>query len=75
MNSTMLANVLNALKPAAPPRLRHVSLLTGTKHYMGPIFDPSLRGELGYQEPPFKEDLDRLLENNINHILGPYLTA
>ncbi|KAJ6866101.1 hypothetical protein NC652_037595 [Populus alba x Populus x berolinensis] len=60
MNSTMLANVLNALKPAAPSRLRHVTLLNGTKHYMGPIFDPSLRGELVHQEPPFKEDLGRL---------------
>ncbi|KAH8484276.1 hypothetical protein Peur_063484 [Populus x canadensis] len=60
MNSTMLANVLNALKSTAPSRLRHVTLLTGTKHYMGPIFDPSLRGELVHQEPPFKEDLGRL---------------
>ncbi|KAH8484280.1 hypothetical protein H0E87_028650 [Populus deltoides] len=60
MNSTMLANVLNALKSTAPSRLRHVTLLTGTKHYMGPIFDPSLRGQLVHQEPPFKEDLGRL---------------
>ncbi|KAL3567456.1 hypothetical protein D5086_030107 [Populus alba] len=69
VNSTMLANVLNALKSTAPSRLRHVTLLTGTKHYMGPIFDPSLRGELVHQEPPFKEDLGRLPYPNFYHAL------
>nr|TKS15233.1 3-oxo-Delta(4,5)-steroid 5-beta-reductase-like [Populus alba] len=69
MNSTMLANVLNALKPAARSRLRHVTLLNGTKHYMGPIFDPSLRGELVHQEPPFKEDLGRLPYPNFYYAL------
>jgi len=69
MNSTMLANVLNALKSAFPSRLRHVTLLTGTKHYMGPIFDPSLRGQLVHQEPPFKEDLGRLPYPNFYYAL------
>ena len=69
MNSTMLANVLNALKPAAPSRLRHVTLLTGTKYYMGPIYDPSLRGELVHQDQPFKEDLGRLPYPNFYYAL------
>ena len=31
-----------------------------TLHGSDPIFDPSLAGKLVHQEPPFKEDLDRL---------------
>ncbi|KAG6742483.1 hypothetical protein POTOM_053355 [Populus tomentosa] len=60
MNSTMLANVLNALKSATLSRLKHITLQTGTKQYLGPILDPSLEGKLVHQVPPFKEDLDRL---------------
>lgn len=47
-NSTMLKNVLSVLvsSNSGRSRLRHVALLTGTKHYMGPIFDPSLAGQL-----------------------------
>ncbi|KAJ0092478.1 hypothetical protein Patl1_26353 [Pistacia atlantica] len=55
-NSAMLRNVLDALTKASPSRLRHVTLQTGTKHYMGPIFDPSLAGKLVHHEPPFVED-------------------
>ncbi|KAJ6683296.1 hypothetical protein OIU85_007022 [Salix viminalis] len=69
MNSTMLANVLNTLKSATPSAIRHVTLLTGTKHYMGPIFDPSLAGKFVHQEPPFKEDMDRLPYPNFYYAL------
>ncbi|CAK7322606.1 unnamed protein product [Dovyalis caffra] len=69
MNSAMLANVLNALKSSAPSRLRHITLLRGTKQYMGPIFDPSLAGKLVHQEPPFREDLGRLPYPNFYHAL------
>ncbi|KDO47325.1 hypothetical protein CISIN_1g0282581mg, partial [Citrus sinensis] len=61
-NSTMLKNVLSVLvsSNSGRSRLRHVALLTGTKHYMGPIFDPSLAGQLMPYEVPFKEDSSRL---------------
>ena len=61
-NSTMLKNVLSVLVSSNSGRscLRHVALLTGTKHYMGPIFDPSLAGQLMPYEVPFKEDSPRL---------------
>ncbi|KAJ6860016.1 hypothetical protein NC651_036371 [Populus alba x Populus x berolinensis] len=64
MNSTMLANVLNALKSATLSRLKHITLQTGTEQYLGPILDPSLEGKLVHQVPPFKEDLDRLPHPN-----------
>ncbi|MCI62640.1 progesterone 5-beta-reductase, partial [Trifolium medium] len=52
----MLKNVLDAVIPNAP-NLRHVSLQTGGKHYLGP-FD--LIGKIKSHEPPFTEDLPRL---------------
>ncbi|KAJ0034946.1 hypothetical protein Pint_25774 [Pistacia integerrima] len=68
-NSTMLRNVLDALTKASPSRLRHVTLQTGTKHYMGPIFDPSLAGILVRHEPPFVEDSPRLPYPNFYYTL------
>nr|TKS15235.1 3-oxo-Delta(4,5)-steroid 5-beta-reductase-like [Populus alba] len=64
MNSTMLANVLNALKSATLSRLKHITLQTCTEQYLGLILDPSLEGKLVHQVPPFKEDLDRLPHPN-----------
>ncbi|CAK7322604.1 unnamed protein product [Dovyalis caffra] len=75
LNSTMLVNVLNALKSATPSRLKHVTLQTGTKQYMGPIFDPSLTGKLVHHEPPFKEDLDRLPYPNFYYALEDLLAS
>ncbi|XP_061354249.1 3-oxo-Delta(4,5)-steroid 5-beta-reductase-like isoform X1 [Gastrolobium bilobum] len=56
VNGAMLRNVLRALIPNAP-NLRHVSLQTGTKHYLGPF---ELLGKIKFHEPPFTEDLPRL---------------
>lgn len=70
-NSTMLKNVLSALVNSSSGRscLRHVALLTGTKHYMGPIFDPSLAGRLTPYDVPFKEDSPRLPFPNFYYAL------
>ncbi|KAG9459606.1 hypothetical protein H6P81_004114 [Aristolochia fimbriata] len=56
-NSAMLTNVLEALTTS----LRHVTIQTGTKHYMGPIVDPTLATRLGSisVDPPFREDTPR----------------
>ncbi|XP_020213884.1 3-oxo-Delta(4,5)-steroid 5-beta-reductase [Cajanus cajan] len=56
VNGAMLRNVLRAVIPNAP-NLRHVSLQTGTKHYLGPF---ELIGKIESHEPPFTEDLPRL---------------
>ncbi|GMH19908.1 hypothetical protein Nepgr_021749 [Nepenthes gracilis] len=52
----MLANVLNVLTKSESSKLRHVTVQTGTKHYMGPIFDPFLSTQLSPPDPPFLED-------------------
>ncbi|KAJ1375310.1 hypothetical protein SESBI_51154 [Sesbania bispinosa] len=56
VNGAMLRNVLRAVIPNAP-NLRHVSLQTGAKHYVGPF---ELLGKIKAHEPPFTEDLPRL---------------
>lgn len=56
VNGAMLRNVLRAVIPNAP-NLRHVSLQTGGKHYIGPF---ELVGKIEAHEPPFTEDLPRL---------------
>ncbi|OIW20851.1 hypothetical protein TanjilG_24929 [Lupinus angustifolius] len=56
VNGAMFRNVLRALIPNAP-NLRHVSLQTGAKHYVGPF---ELFGKIKPHEPPFTEDLPRL---------------
>lgn len=54
INCRMLGNLLHAC--AGSGRLRHVALLTGTKHYLGPF------SEFGKTVPetPFREDMPRL---------------
>ncbi|KAF5733876.1 hypothetical protein HS088_TW16G00334 [Tripterygium wilfordii] len=69
MNLMMLTNVLQVLKSAVPSRLRHLTLQTGTKHYMGPIFDPSLANQLVHHESPFQEDVPRLPYPNFYYAL------
>ncbi|KAJ4844641.1 hypothetical protein Tsubulata_033628, partial [Turnera subulata] len=68
-NSTMLNNVLGTLKSDPRSPLKHISLQTGTKHYMGPIFDPSLAGQLVNHEPPYREDMARLPYPNFYYAL------
>ncbi|KAK3015647.1 hypothetical protein RJ639_005521 [Escallonia herrerae] len=53
----MLTNVLTALKSS---NICHITLQTGTKHYMGPIFDAALSNQLIPHAPPFREDYPRL---------------
>ncbi|KAJ4844643.1 hypothetical protein Tsubulata_033630, partial [Turnera subulata] len=68
-NATMLTNVLQTLKSDPTSPLRHITLQTGTKHYMGPIFDPTLAGQLVSHEPPFREDMQRLPYPNFYYAL------
>ncbi|XP_019437912.1 PREDICTED: 3-oxo-Delta(4,5)-steroid 5-beta-reductase-like isoform X2 [Lupinus angustifolius] len=56
VNGDMLRNVLRSVIPNAP-NLRHVSLQTGCKHYIGPF---ELIGKIKSHEPPHTEDLPRL---------------
>lgn len=76
-NSTMLKNVLSVIVDSNDGRccLRHVALLTGTKHYMGPIFDPSLAGQLMPCEVPFREDSPRLPFPNFYYALEDIAAA
>ncbi|KAF5468141.1 hypothetical protein F2P56_012318 [Juglans regia] len=56
VNGAMFRNVLRALIPNAP-KLRHICLQTGAKHYIGPF---EAFGKIQPHEPPFTEDLPRL---------------
>ncbi len=59
VNGTMVRNLLNALPPATGPR--HVALVTGLKHYLGP-FEAYGQGVL--PQTPFREEQPRLdIEN------------
>lgn len=54
INCRMLGNLLQACTGSG--RLRHVALLTGTKHYLGPFVDFGKT----IPETPFREDMPRL---------------
>jgi nucleoside-diphosphate-sugar epimerase len=59
VNATMVRNLLNGLRPAGT--IRHVALVTGLKHYLGP-FEAYGKGTL--PQTPFREDQGRLdIEN------------
>jgi nucleoside-diphosphate-sugar epimerase len=59
VNSAMVRNLLDALRPAGS--VRHVALVTGLKHYLGP-FEAYGKGKL--PETPFREEQSRLdIEN------------
>ena len=59
VNSAMVRNVLDALSPSGS--VRHVALVTGLKHYLGP-FEAYGKGRL--PATPFREEQPRLdLEN------------
>jgi nucleoside-diphosphate-sugar epimerase len=55
VNGAMVRNLLDALRPAGT--VRHVALVTGLKHYLGP-FESYGQGRL--PETPFREDQGRL---------------
>jgi nucleoside-diphosphate-sugar epimerase len=55
VNSAMVRNLLDGLPKAAGPR--HVALVTGLKHYLGP-FEAYGKGSL--PQTPFREDQGRL---------------
>lgn len=59
VNSAMVRNLLNALRPGGG--LRHVALVTGLKHYLGP-FEAYGKGKL--PQTPFREDQGRLEVEN-----------
>ncbi|KAI3723994.1 hypothetical protein L2E82_35758 [Cichorium intybus] len=73
MNSTMLCNVLSALTSSPYSKLSHVALQTGTKQYLGPIYDPVLSTQVIPHEPPFKEDYPRLPFPNFYYALEDIL--
>ena len=59
VNSAMVRNLLDGLRPTGSKR--HVALVTGLKHYLGP-FEAYGKGTL--PQTPFREDQDRLdIEN------------
>ncbi|KAE8728685.1 F-box/kelch-repeat protein [Hibiscus syriacus] len=70
VNKTMLSNVLKVLKGGQRSRLSHITVQTGTQHYMGPIHNPSeSAGVFNPHEPPFVEDLPRLPYPNFYYAL------
>ena len=75
INETMLSNVLSVLKSTPSSRLSHVTIQTGTKHYMGPIFDPSRSHGLISHDPPFHEYLPRLPYPNFYYALEDLIAS
>ncbi|KAJ8773272.1 hypothetical protein K2173_028449 [Erythroxylum novogranatense] len=65
VNGRMFRNVLNAVIQNAP-NVRHISLQTGSRHYIGP-FESFGKGVS--HEPPFTEDLPRLSVPNFYYTL------
>ncbi|WCJ41353.1 (S)-8-oxocitronellyl enol synthase [Euphorbia peplus] len=81
-NSKMLTNVLDVMKSAgSSSRLKHITLQTGTKHYMGPIHDPDIGNEVLVldRNPPFRECLPRLPYPNfyyaLEDLVGSYIPS
>nr|XP_043614035.1 (S)-8-oxocitronellyl enol synthase CYC2-like [Erigeron canadensis] len=75
LNSTMLSNVLTALTSSSSSKLCHVTLQTGTKQYMGPIFDSSLSSELVPHDAPFREEYPRVPFPNFYYALEDIVTS
>uniref|UniRef100_A0A7N0UDU1 PRISE-like Rossmann-fold domain-containing protein n=1 Tax=Kalanchoe fedtschenkoi TaxID=63787 RepID=A0A7N0UDU1_KALFE len=68
-NGNMLRNVLDAVVPNAA-NLKHVSLVTGLKHYTGPYV---MTGKIESHEPPFCETMPRLKYENVYYTLEDVL--
>ncbi|AES89376.1 putative oxidoreductase [Medicago truncatula] len=75
VNKTMLLNVLTVLKSSPSSSLIHITLQTGTKHYMGPVHDPVLSTKLICHEPPFHENMPRLPYPNFYYVLEDLVTS
>ena len=69
INNSMLLNVITVLKSSLSSPLTHITVQTGTKHYMGPIYDPVLSTQLISHEPPFNENMSRLPYPNFYYAL------
>jgi nucleoside-diphosphate-sugar epimerase len=62
VNGAMLRNLLDAVEHA--PNLRHVALVTGLKHYLGPFEAYAKTGP----DTPFREDQPRLPYENFYYV-------
>ncbi|KAL3843871.1 hypothetical protein ACJIZ3_001274 [Penstemon smallii] len=69
VNGKMLKNVLDAVIPNCP-NLKHISLKTGRKYYLGPF---ETFGKIKTQDPPFTEDMPRLDCKNFYYTLEDVL--
>ncbi|KAJ9542671.1 hypothetical protein OSB04_029177 [Centaurea solstitialis] len=74
-NSSMLSNVLNSLTYSPNSKLSHVTLQTGTRHYFGPNFNPTISTKLVPRDPPFREDYPRLPVTNFYYALEDIVAA
>ena len=68
-NGKMFQNVLDSLLPNAP-KLQHIVLQTGGKHYVGPF---GFTRKIQVHDPPFKEDMPRLPVANFYYTLEDIL--
>ncbi|XP_073027889.1 3-oxo-Delta(4,5)-steroid 5-beta-reductase-like [Primulina eburnea] len=71
VNGRMLKNVLDVVIPNCPG-LKHISLQTGTKHYLGPF---ESFGKIAIPDSPFDESLPRLDHINFYDTLEDILFA
>ncbi|AES91934.1 putative oxidoreductase [Medicago truncatula] len=69
VNKSMLLNVLTVLKSYPSSPLTHITVQTGTKHYLGPVHDPVQSTKLICHEPPFEENMPRLSYPNFYYAL------
>jgi nucleoside-diphosphate-sugar epimerase len=70
VNGALVRNLLGAL--ADRPSLRHVALVTGLKHYLGP-FEAYGKGNL--PQTPFREEQERLPAQNFYYVQEDELFA
>ncbi|XP_073313259.1 3-oxo-Delta(4,5)-steroid 5-beta-reductase-like [Primulina huaijiensis] len=71
VNGRMLKNVLDVVIPNCPG-LKHISLQTGRKHYVGPF---ESFGKIAIHDSPFDESLPRLDHINFYYTLEDILFA
>jgi nucleoside-diphosphate-sugar epimerase len=62
VNGAMVRNVLTALRGH---RVQHVALVTGLKHYLGPV---EAQGRVAVPDTPFREDEPRLPVENFYYV-------